>query len=435
MTLWLVEPRDPLMVREGRPFGPDTGAPATSLPFPFPSTLAGGVRSRSALDESGTFKYERTEDMLPEDLQERDRQLERLKKIRIRGPLLVQLADENDDLATIEAENDTSETTRDAWLVPMPNDAQLFATATKDQAILRRLVPLISPAGAQTDFDEECREKQMMLVGLANNTDSQPRKPLAHKLRYWYWQQFQRWLTDPTPFVEKNEGMPLSSLGYEDLTREYRQHVSMDSDKEMGKDGMLFGTSGLEFTHPGAKKNRLQNARRLALALDVEDPENKTIPLSGVAGFAGERRIVTWRQSKKTFPVCPDDIKKAIKSNGHCRLILLTPACFQEGYYPTWLHTDHATTCGVAVHVQAIATRRPQVVSGWDLAVGKPKPSRRLAPAGTVFFLSIKGEETALDAWIEQTWMQCVSDDEQDRYDGFGLAVLGTWSGEPAAMQ
>ena len=38
MTIWLVEPRDPLIVREGRPFGPDPGAWATSLPFPFPST-------------------------------------------------------------------------------------------------------------------------------------------------------------------------------------------------------------------------------------------------------------------------------------------------------------------------------------------------------------------------------------------------------------
>ena len=83
----------------------------------------------------------------------------------------------------------------------------------------------------------------------------------------------------------------------------------------------------------------------------------------------------------------------------------------------------------------AIAVRRPQVVSGWDLAVGKPKPSRRLAPAGTVFFLSVQGDESALDAWIEHTWMQCISDDDQDRRDGFGLAVLGTWSGQSVAMQ
>ena len=52
--------------------------------------------------------------------------------------------------------------------------------------------------------------------------------------------------------------------------RDYRLHVSMDLEREMGKDGLLFGTSGLEFTHPGEKEQRLHGARRLALALDVE---------------------------------------------------------------------------------------------------------------------------------------------------------------------
>jgi len=438
MTIWLVEPRDPLIVREGRPFGPDPGASATSLPFPFPSTLAGGVRSRSALDENGAFQYERAENMSPEYRQQRDQLLEQLKKIRIRGPLLVQLSQEDNDLATHEDEGDDHlATNTDAWLVPMPNDAQLFATDSKDEALLRRLVPLIPPAGAQTDFDQEGKEKQLLLVGLESVNDSQPRKPLSHKLRYWHWKHFQSWLTNPQ-LLENEQAMSLSSLtsylGYEDLIRDYRLHVSMDSEKEMGKEGLLFGTSGLEFTHSGEKAERLHKARRLALAIDVEDKDYKTTPQPGVAGFAGERRIVTWRQSKKEFPVCPEDIKKAIKSDGYCRLVLLTPASFAQGYYPSW-HTTHAKGCGVEVKPQAIAVRRPQVVSGWDLARGRPKPSRRLAPAGTVLFLSVRGSNAALDTWIGQTWMQCISDDEQDRYDGFGLAVLGTWSGEPIAMR
>ena len=115
MTLWLVEPHDPLIAREGRPFGPDAGASATTLPFPFPSTLAGGVRSRSAIDENGIFQYERDDQMSPEALRVRQEHLEELKEIRIRGPLLVQLPNESNDLAPDD----------DAWLVPMPNDAQL----------------------------------------------------------------------------------------------------------------------------------------------------------------------------------------------------------------------------------------------------------------------------------------------------------------------
>jgi CRISPR-associated protein Cmr3 len=424
MTLWLIEPRDPLIVREGRPFGPDPGASATSLPFPFPSTLAGGVRSRSALDENGAFKYERDDMMSSGDRKEREKHLEDLKEIRVRGPLLVQLANDDNDIAPGE----------DAWLVPMPNDAQLFATNSKNTVLLRRLVPLPLLAGAQTDFDQEGQKKQLLLVGQERSTDSQSRKPLAHKLRYWYWNHFQSWLIDPL-LLEQKDGIPLASLGHEDLTRDYRLHVSIDSDKEMGKEGLLFGTSGLEFTHPGEKEKRLHEARRLALALDIEDNDHGTTPLAGVASFGGERRIVTWRQSNEGFPPCPDEIKQAIKKTKYCRLVLLTPASFALGYYPTWLHATHARECGVEVKLHAITVRRPQVVSGWDLALGRPKPSRRLAPAGTVVFLSVQGSDAVLDTWIEQTWMQCISDDKQDRYDGFGLAVLGTWSGEPIIRQ
>ena len=410
MTIWLVEPRDPLIVREGRPFGPDPGAWATSLPFPFPSTIAGGVRGRSALDENGAFKYGRDD----------KEQLKQLKDIRIRGPLLVQLADDGNDIAPSEG---------DAWLVPMPSDVQLFATGSQGVVLLRRLLPIALPVDAQTDFGQKGHEQQLQLVG-QGRIDPLLRKPLSHKLRYWYWQQFQTWLTDPAQ-LEQKDGIPLSSLGREDLIREHRLHVSIDSEKDMGKEGMLFGTSGLEFTQPGEEKKRLHEARRLALAIDVDD--TKVAPRAGVAGFGGERRIVTWRQSNARFPD-PIDIKQAIRRDGHCRMVLLTPASFARGYYPTWLCTTLAERCGVKAELRAIAVRRPQVVSGWDLESGRPKPSRRLAPAGTVLFLSVKGSDAALDAWIKHIWMQCVSDDEQDRHDGFGLAVLGTWSGQPVAM-
>jgi CRISPR-associated protein Cmr3 len=49
MTVWIMEPHDPLLVRDGRPFGSNPGARARSLLFPFPSTIAGGMRTRAGL--------------------------------------------------------------------------------------------------------------------------------------------------------------------------------------------------------------------------------------------------------------------------------------------------------------------------------------------------------------------------------------------------
>jgi CRISPR-associated protein Cmr3 len=48
-----------------------------------------------------------------------------------------------------------------------------------------------------------------------------------------------------------------------------------------------------------------------------------------------------------------------------------------------------------------------------------------------VLFLKLNGEgdEVKMDDWVSRMWMLCVSDDPQDRLDGFGLAALGVWDG------
>jgi CRISPR-associated protein Cmr3 len=411
MTIWIIEPRDPLIVRDGRPFGPDPGARASSLPFPFPSTTAGGVRTRAALDDNGFFKFANGQNQ-PEVLD----QLNRLRQLRVRGPLLVQLTADGSDIALNQ------------WLVPAPRDALLFPaepTVIGEQtARVQQLVPLQLEQDKQTDFDQ----KGLMLIGQSSYEEH---KPFNKAPQYWYWKTFQTWLRNPSPL--SGTVQRLSELGQAGPIQEQRLHVSIDADKEVAKDGMLFETSGLEFTTPGKGGQRLKGAQRLALAVAVDNSE-QFIPRAGLAGFGGERRIVSWRKSSADLPSCPSGLEQTIITNKACRVFLLTPACFEAGYRPAWLLTE-AAKHGVTAALKAIAVQHPQVVSGWDLVLRKPKPSRRLAPAGTAFFLSLKGSDTAIGDWIRSIWMQCISDDQQDRTDGFGLAVFGTWSGQSVAMQ
>ena len=80
MTGWIIEPYEPLIVRDGRPFGRQPGVLAVSLPFPFPATTTGATRNRAGSDEYGIFRA--TGD-----------QLQALKKIQVRGPLLARMDD------------------------------------------------------------------------------------------------------------------------------------------------------------------------------------------------------------------------------------------------------------------------------------------------------------------------------------------------------
>ena len=404
MTIWIIEPHDPLIVRDGKPFGPNPGALANSLPFPFPSTTTGGVRTRAGLDGNGLFIQSKTN-------------IDAVKKIKVRGPLLVEYDAPGGALQ---------------WMVPAPHDALLLpgspdASGAKDAAgaepEIKRLVPLDQLGDAMTNLDPALQP-----VGMPNPGKQDKDKPLQNPPRFWYWEHFETWLLHPDHLTEITWG----ELGHNGPQSERRIHVSIDPEKLAGKDGALFGTSGLEFS--SGKPGKLSSAKQLALAVSVDSEVGEQMP-TGFAGFAGERRIVNWRKSSSDFPspTCPDELVEDILKHKACRLILLTPAYFSNGYMPA---DSDITRQGVTPRLTGIAVKRPEVVSGWDLAIGKPKPSHRLAPAGTVLFLKFDGDHdaNALRAWIDDTWMKCVGDSAACN-DGFGLAVLGTWSDTFEATQ
>ncbi|MGI8588297.1 MAG: type III-B CRISPR module-associated Cmr3 family protein [Chloroflexia bacterium] len=394
MPTWIIEPRDPLIARDGRPFGPTPGARARSLPFPFPSTTTGGLRTRAGLKD-GVFDTGKVAEV---------------KKIGVRGPLLVEL-------------DDAGEITKDGWLAPAPADA-LLVNPDDRKTTLQRLLPAKWGDDALTDLPPD-----LLPVTPKTIVEGKPPKDVP---RFWNWETFAKWLLEP----KDADGVAPASLGHSGPQIEQRMHVSILPDTQTAVEGALFMTSGLEFTRT-ERKDRLKNATRLALAVESEGalPERAGV----LSPLGGERRLVSWRSSNVSLPACPPEIRKQISEQRACRVVLLTPACFEAGYRPKWLLDENEDAKGVKPSLIAVACDRPQVVSGWDFAAnngkGAPKPTRRLAPAGSVFFLKLDGSAEAIGKWVDALWMQCISDEPQDRLDGFGLAVLGTWNGEPLEVE
>jgi CRISPR-associated protein Cmr3 len=393
MTIWIIEPHDPLIVRDGRPFGPDPGARAVSLTFPFPSTTTGAVRTQAGRDADGQFTADSA----------------KMKQVAVRGPLLVEYLQTNN-----------AEAGEWQFLAPAPADALLLEPKEEEgqpagqQPHCYRLMPQPGPDGAITDLDTKYADLNLTLVGPVQHN---PQKPVKHAPAFWRWNHFEQWLTNPPD----EQSVDLADLGHSGPTRESRIHIQRDPTSRTAEERKLFETSGLEFTHPGQGMARLRDARRLALAVETDKVIQHPCP---VDYLGGERRLVTWRVGNRELPTCPPELREQIIADKACRLILLTPAHFTAGFSPTWLCVPRH---GVTATLQAIAIQRPQVVSGWDFVQRKPKPTRRLAPAGSVLFLKLDGDRDAIADWIDQTWMQCVSDDDQDRCDGFGLAVLGRY--------
>src|SRR5205085_8139956 len=119
--------------------------------------------------------------------------------------------------------------------VPAPRDVLLLplepTAPGEPSALLQQLVPLQLPQRAQTDFDQ----KGLMLVGQSSYDE---RKPLNEAPRFWYWETFQTWLRNPSSL--NGTMQRLAELGQTGPLHEQRLHVSIDADKEVAKDGMLF---------------------------------------------------------------------------------------------------------------------------------------------------------------------------------------------------
>jgi len=389
VTVWIIEPRDPLIFRDGRPFEAVPGAIASSLPFPFPSTTSGAVRTREGQDSQGKF---------------RDEAISTVKEIPVQGPLLAEIDAETNDISR--------------FLVRPPSDALLLELdpSYSAKADLRQLAPLQTNSKVTTNLPNG-----LQLVG-AQKPDL--RKPAEHAPRYWYWEFFQNWLMDP-----KEGEIALKDIGHDGPVREGRTHVGINPETRTAdvEQGALFHTRGLEFTFPGHKPY-LSHTRRLALIVETDAPNLR----DGLGFLGGERRLVMWRKTEKPLPGCPASLRDEIVRQRHCRLILLTPGYFESGWKPQYLLNP---SMGVSPKLRAIAVGRPQVASGWDMEQRRPKPARRLAPSGTVLFLELEGQEDSIRNWVDATWMSCVSDNRQDRLDGFGLAVLGVRDGTPRRME
>jgi len=386
MTLWMVEPRDPLVLRDGRPN--EGRSESSSLPFPYPSTMAGLVRTRLGSNPSGLFE-------LGGD------QLTQLLSTEIRGPLLVRPSD-------------------CVLFVPAPLDC-LFVQEKSEKIHIRKLHPISVPENIVMD-DAIPLEP----VGL-ENTEVINGKPPRNTPAFWPWEVFCRWLENPENL--SSEKVIREGLGA--FPMETRVHVAVGPEGTV-RESMLFSTTGIRFA-----ENRLggipPSGDNLALLVDVgtckvDGTEQKIH--QGMAPAGGERRLCRWTPGEGVaLPKPPQEVIRHLKSSNEAvrvRVILLTPAVFDQGSLPS-TSTYRLASSRKDLEVTLVAARvpRPQTISGWDFARRRPKATRRLVSAGSVYWLELKGAPEARLRWLDDVWMHNISDQKQDRRDGFGLVAVG----------
>jgi CRISPR-associated protein Cmr3 len=363
MSSYLIEPRDPLIVRDGRPMF--AGMPQMrSLDFPLPSTLAGLARTRAGAGDDGRFDHS---------------QIAALRTLAVRGPWLV----------TLDANGNATE---NFW--PAPRDG-VWSGGDEDAAGTdwNALRPHPGDADVTTDL-----ERGLELIGFESTPPESKAGPCAPA--FWSWPAIAAWLRDRQKPTQQNVLEP--------LIHERRMHVAIDPNTGTAVDGALFATDGLRFW-----RRMGQTEVRTALAFQT-DAERFGLEL---ATLGGERRLSHVRAYGGGLPTQPPGLKDKLAGESRARVLMATPACFPAGSASESVHGQK---------VVAVCVGRPDIMSGWDMEKCGPKPTRRLVPAGSVYWVELPNSSEARADWLARAWAQPASEQaEQDRVDGFGMTFVG----------
>ncbi|GHT04412.1 CRISPR-associated protein Cmr3 [Planctomycetales bacterium] len=370
MTIIKVTPRDPLIARDGRASGDNM----RSLDWILPSVFAGSLRT--LLGKQRGMKFD-------------DADRVALQEIFIRGPLpffnekiyFPKPAD------YVVAENPDA-----TGKVYAARPVEKYC-ADEGTDLPSGLLPVMLPKSDVEDF--------------------KPKKTAA----FWSAEKMSEWLLKEN--VDGDDFDDSKTLSAPE--KDERTHVKIDPRTGAVEESQLFSTTGLDCTH--------KNGETLQLAAEIIKEGKFTEALKELdvlAPLGGERRLAHWQTQppeKSIFPTVPEWLK-AVKTGDKIRLILATPARFNNGWRPGWLNRDKGLNTiphtAVKVRLVGAAVERWQPVSGWSYKTGEPKPTRRLVPAGSVYFFEVEQGGDLSGAWLNS-----VGDREQD--DGYGLALFGKW--------
>lgn len=373
MNTYQLEPQAPLVFRSGKPFGAGSRDGAN---FPWPSSLAGLLRTVhwDANNPSLTPTKEASKELL---------------KLASAGPLLARRAQ---GILTP--------------MLPKPADALYLLKDEKNQEkAVYRLLPGEYDVGCGCDLPPGLQP-----VVAENNA---PKAKPQDGPEYWALEQMLAW--------RRGDNVEFDSLEQNSYSRETRTHVALDRKTLAADSGRLFQTEGLDFARRRKTDGRgYENADWVFLA------RSQLEAASQMVAFGGERRLTWLQRVTNSDPLAlPKEHHRALQASRKISLTLVTPALFNAGWLPELKNGELPCAPGLKLKLVAAAVERWQGISGWDLLNKQTKAARKAVAAEATYWLEIIGEPPS--DWVGNLWLSSVSDDPQERLDGFGIVIPGIW--------
>ena len=147
------------------------------------------------------------------------------------------------------------------------------------------------------------------------------------------------------------------------------------------------------------------------------------IPQGGLLRFGGDGHAASVKACAVSLPRADT---RALASARRFRLLLTSPGIFPDGWRLPGMQADGRWHFhGASARLASAALPRLETLSGWDVALHRPKPALRAVPTGSVYWLDdFQGDPAALDALADEG---LPLDDRSRRAEGFNNCLLAAW--------
>lgn len=372
-----IEPLDVLILRGNKLFA-DAGSHGEALMPPWPSVAAGALRSRMLIDagiDPAAFAAGRAS--IAPELAAALGSVAQPGSFRIAHFGLARHAGKDGD-HTFEA------------LLPLPADISVdehgHATAlqpTRLHAALASSHPLpLPPTLLQSAAGKPKTGLWLTAAGIAA------------------WQQGQALSAAQRHWVAASELWSLDS----------RLGIALEAGRNTAADGQLYTSEAV------ALKPDVGFVAHIAGA-------DGLIPQGGLLRFGGDGHAASVKACTVSLPRADT---RALASTQRFRLLLTSPGIFPDGWRLPGMQADGRWQFhGASARLASAALPRLETLSGWDVALHRPKPALRAVPTGSVYWLDdFQGDPAALDALAGEG---LPLDDRSRRAEGFNNCLLAAW--------
>lgn len=197
---------------------------------------------------------------------------------------------------------------------------------------------------------------------------------------------------------------------------ELRVGIGLSADKRSANDGQLFSMHAIAMQ---SHKDYSFGFCMSAAGCDDVLPRVATLRLGG------DGRAATLTEANFDWP---DIALDQVIASRRCRIVLTSPGIFQNGWrLPGMGEDNRIEMAGFKARVVAGCVPRSQVISGFDMAKGMPKPAQRAVSAGSVYWLDeIESSADALKE-IQKNGLWGEQLDKQRRAEGYNRFLFGLW--------